>query len=83
MTLRVYGWQSCRPGVGLGVHNQTREICAAQSKAEVARIVGVRAPRLLFNLGETGNDEERAAALAQPGRVLWRGLDDWGKPWRT
>lgn len=83
MTLRVYGWQGYRAGLGRGVHNQTREICAAASKAEVARIVGVKSPRKLFNLEETGNAEECAAARAQPGRVLWRGLDDWKGPWRT
>lgn len=81
--LKVYGWQGWRlaaPREANGSH-QTREICAARSMAEVARIAGQRSPRSLFNLCETGNDEECAAALANPGVILWRGLDRRRDEW--
>jgi hypothetical protein len=78
--LKVYGWQGWRREAP-GWHHQTREICAARSRAEVGRIVD-RKPSALFNLEETGNDEELKVALAQPGVVFWRGLDEWGVPFQ-
>lgn len=72
--LKVYGWVGERPRefqLPPNGNPQTREICAATSKAKVARIVGVRGPHALWNLGDTLNDEECAIALAEPGVVFW------------
>lgn len=75
MPLRTYGWTALigprlREALGeLAWIIQGRAVVAARSKAEVGRIVG-RPPRQLFNLGETGNAEEKAAAEARPGVVL-------------
>ena len=76
-TLKVYGWQSFRRECDPAPNGsrQTREICAAHSMAEVARIAGVNRPQQLFNLGETGNKEELAAATASPGTIFWRPLN--------
>jgi hypothetical protein len=71
--LKVYGWQGCRqkaPG-----SKQTYEIVAAPSKAAAARAAGYVAPRQMFNLCETGNDDDVAQALSEPGVVFWRPLD--------
>jgi hypothetical protein len=79
--LRVYGWEGFRTGA----RNGTREIVAARSQAEAARRAGVGAPRNLFNLCETGNRDEIAEALAQPGTVLWKPIgESWHPefPWR-
>lgn len=76
--LRVYGWQGHRyecPAAANGSH-QTREICAARSQVEVARCAGVKSPRQLFNLTETGNALELEIALRQPGVVFWRPIDE-------
>lgn len=77
--LKVYGWQGYRikecPPAPNGSHS-TREICAATSMAAVARAAGEDHPRRLFNLGETGNNEEIAKALAEPGVVFWHPLDE-------
>jgi hypothetical protein len=43
--------------------------------AAVARAAGVKYPRQLFNLGETGNDNELRIATASPGVVFWRPID--------
>lgn len=72
--LKVYGWQAHRSECKV-VHSQTREIVAATSKTEVARIVGVKSPSYLWNLGETGNTAEVAIAMADPGVVFWKPID--------
>jgi hypothetical protein len=75
--LKVYGWQSfqraCVPASNGS--KQTRQICAASSKAEAARIAGVKSVRTLFNLTETGNAGECRAAMLQPRTVLWQPID--------
>ena len=74
--LKVYGWIGWRREAGTRPNNQqTREIVAATSMAEVGRIIGTP-HRQLFNLGETGNPRELEVALAEPGVVFWRPLDD-------
>jgi hypothetical protein len=76
-TLKVYGWQAFQPAcppAGNG-SKQTRQICAASSQREVARIVGVRSVSSLFNLTETGNAGECKAAMLQPRTVLWQPID--------
>jgi hypothetical protein len=74
----VYGWQGhrshCPPAANGG--KQTREICAARSKVEVARIAGVTGSWKLFKLCETGNAREIELAMASPGAILWAPLDD-------
>lgn len=80
--MKVYGWLGFRSHAATRHgHGQTREICAAKSKAEVGRLLG-RDPRGIFNLDMTGNSAELAAALARPGVVLWRPLDDRSGDWR-
>lgn len=74
-TLKVYGWHGYRLAAK-DRHHQTREICAAPSKAAAARAAGKQRPDQLWNLSETGNQREVEAALQQPGVVLWRSLDD-------
>ena len=74
--LKVYGWLGFRRETGTQ-HGQTREICAAHSMAEVARIVGVRSASRLHNLCETGNRRELEVALAEPGVVFWKPLHDY------
>lgn len=69
--LRVYGWQSTRREA-TGWHKQTREIVAAHSLAEVARIVGVKSPASLFNLSETTNQIELKVAGSKPGVIFWK-----------
>lgn len=77
--LKIYGWQGMRrecPAAPNG-SRQTREICAAPSMAAVARIMGEKSPRALFNLGETGNGMEIAQAMSEPGVVFWKPLNDY------
>lgn len=78
MTLKVYGWEGMRAPLS---RNQTREIVAARSKAEVARIVGEKYPSNLFNLAETGNEGEIQKAMSEPGTVFWRPLDGERDEW--
>lgn len=80
--LKVYGWQDRRLEAE-GWHKQTREIVAARSQAEAARLAGYTRPGQMFNLGETRNEQEIATATAQPGVVFWRGLDAYTEPWRA
>jgi len=79
--LRVYVWEGVR-GECPTHSPMTREIVAATSQVEAARIAGVRSPRQLFNLCETGNADELATARAEPATVFWRPLDAYGDVWR-
>jgi hypothetical protein len=82
--LKTYGWVGSRlecPPAPNG-NRQTREICAAHSQAELARIAGVKRPSNLWNLCETGNKEEVVKVLSEPLTVFWRPLDKRrGKDW--
>ena len=82
--LKVYGWQGWRNEAMNERHAryQTREIMAAPSQSAVARAAGFKRASQLFNLCETGNDEELRVALAEPGVIFWRGLDDHQGDWR-
>lgn len=75
--LKVFGWQGwrseCPPA--LNGNKQTREVVAAKSKAEVARIAGKKYANQLFNLGETGNSLELQLALSKPGVIFWAPID--------
>jgi hypothetical protein len=74
--LKVYGWSS------FSGRTQTREIAAAHSLAEVARLAGYRRPTQLFQLGVTANGPEVAQAMEHPGVVFWRPLDERSASWR-
>ena len=77
LKLKVYSWQGWRsecPAARNG-SSQTTEVVAVKSKAAAARGAGVNRPAQLFNLTETGNDQDIAAAMAEPGVVFWRPLD--------
>jgi hypothetical protein len=74
--LKVYGWIGHRREYNHNGHHQTRECMAAHSKAEVMRVLNVRASDL-FDFSETGNREECAVAMAKPLVNFWRGLDDY------
>lgn len=74
--IKVYVWQGFRTPLSTTTRRvQSREIVAARSKAEVARIVGVKSPSALFCLGETKNQRAVAAAMAEPGTIFWRDID--------
>jgi len=71
--LTVYGWQGYRQSRTDSTRGcVTREICAARSKAEVARLAGKKRPEQLFNLSETFNETERVSARFNPRKVIWR-----------
>ncbi len=73
--MKVYRWQGwrseCPPARNGG--RQTHEIMAAKSKAAVARAMGVKYPRQLFNLGITENEIDVAVAAAEAGETCIRG----------
>lgn len=78
--LKVYEWTGHRREAG-GTHQQTQEIVAATSMAEVARLAGAKGPWQLFNLSETGNDAQIATAMAAPGIIFWRDIHGYAQPW--
>lgn len=74
--LKVYGCRhmrsECPPAANGG--RQTREIVAAPSKREAARLVDPERPWMrprLSEIEETGNDEEIKLAMSEPGVVFW------------
>lgn len=86
--LKVYGWIGWRNEAKLAPNgsHQTREIVAAHSVAEVLRIAGITRSEYGYSGSETGNDEELAVALAEPGVVFWAALDASNRPgteWRA
>lgn len=84
---KVFGWLSHAPKDHparehmKSWHSDLRCIVAAKSKAAAARAAGYGRPSQMFNLGETGNEEEIAAASMHPLVPLCRGLDARGVPW--
>lgn len=77
--LKVYAW------LGSNEFGQTREIIAAHSWKEVYEATPDHFTKNFFRTwgSRTWNDEEVAAATAQPGVVLWRGLDDIHAPFQS
>lgn len=73
-SLKVYGWTSQRYYKG---KPQARCIVAASSWAEAARLSGDKAHLMRTYGSTTSNAREVEAAMAQPGVVLARVLDDW------
>ena len=74
--LKVYGWVSFRG------RTQTREVVAAHSLTEVARLAGYKRPSQLFQISSTGNGPEIAAAMQAPGIIFWHPLDERPLVWR-
>lgn len=77
--LKVYGWTHYRVECRAAANGsrQTREVMAAKSVAEVMRATGLSRKYLTTYGGETGNQTELATALAAPGVVFWRPLNDY------
>lgn len=73
--LKVYGWTDMRRG------EQTREVMAARSKTEVCEVLGRSARWSGDWLSETRNPAELAVALADPGEIFARSLDNHGAPY--
>lgn len=75
-TLKVYGWNGMRRHevITSAVHNQTREIMAAYSAAEVKRATGMTRGEWEHSGCETGNVTELALALSEPGAIFWQPL---------
>jgi hypothetical protein len=69
--VKVYGMTTFREG------KQVRQIVACTSRAEVARITGLTRRALDHSCSTTGNATELEVALAEPGTVFWRPLNDW------
>jgi len=71
--LHVYGWRGLRlegtPSL-TGAH-QTREIVAARSQFEAARLAGATGPGRLVEFAETRNYLECKKAKERPGIVFW------------
>jgi hypothetical protein len=76
--LKVYGWTGYRTEAEASPNGmqQTREIVAATSVAQVMRISGKTRHYLTNYGGETGNTEELRVALAEPGIIFWTELTD-------
>jgi hypothetical protein len=74
--LKVYGWSSFRG------RTQSREVVAAHSLAEVARLAGYKRPSQMFQLTATGNGPEIAQAMQEVGVVFWHPLDERPIVWR-
>lgn len=87
--LKVWGvgrdWRRDCPRAANGTQ-QTREVVAARSMAEAARLLKV-SPSRLKNFGSpTGNPEEIRIAMSKPGTVFWiPSMERIGRgelPWR-
>ena len=55
---------------------QVMIMAAVRSRAEFSRITGISAHCLKDYSSETGNADDIEAAMAKPGTVFWRLLDD-------
>ena len=75
--LKVYGFtmnrhEAIRAANG---NQQTRNVVAAHSVAEVLRLSGMTRSDYNWRGCETGNADEIAVAMAEPGVVFWVELD--------
>jgi hypothetical protein len=79
--LKVYGWLGMRSEAVTerNHHGQTREIVAAHSLAEVARITGLSRYTLSSYGGETGNKQEIELAMSKPGTMFWKPVNGQGE----
>lgn len=79
MTLTVWGMD-----VHLRkVRGQQRAVIASRSKAAAARALDVSIGHFNMYAADTGNEEEIRVALAEPGVVFHRGLDDRDAEWEA
>lgn len=76
--LKVYGAHAVYLSGAVG---QRRAIVAAQSKAAAARALGVSQYYAKSYVTETGNAEEIAQALTEPGVVFHHHIDDRSGGW--
>jgi hypothetical protein len=74
--LKVYRWQSFRIECPTN-HRQTKEVVAARSKTEAARLAGFDRPSQMFNLAEACSDLEIKVAMQSPGTVYWTPIDNY------
>ena len=74
--LRVYRWTSFR-NVGQVGRGQTVEIVAAESMAEVRRLLGVHKHAVEPEFTITSNANEVLTAMEAPGTVFYRQIDDY------
>jgi len=82
--IKVYGWQGWQPSLPPKRNGtqQSREIMAAKSVAEVLRATGMSRHEFNTYASETGNEAELALALACPGVVFFQPLNSLpGEPW--
>mgnify|MGYP007069486498 CR=1 FL=1 len=74
--LKVYRWQSFRTECPT-YHRQTKEVVAARSKAEAARLAGFDRPSQMFNFAEACSDLEIKVAMQSPGTVYWTPINNF------
>lgn len=75
MKLKVYGYSGF---VRDGTHVQSRMVVATTSKKVAAVLFRTTLHDLNEFGGETGNKDEIATAMSNPGKVFYRPLDDRG-----
>ncbi len=78
--------KKCKPKVwGMALpgrkYTQVRAVVATHSQKQAAAAFGVSLYEFRLFACETGNTAEVRAALAKPGQVFSRGLDDRGPFW--
>lgn len=86
--LKVFHGLTHRVVPGRRGMGQVQVVIAAPSRAAVGRAMEEihryqSRNDLRDGWSETGNDSEIAAAMAKPGVVLWRPLDDYRSPFFT
>lgn len=76
--LKVYGVMNFRQECPVSPNRgrQTRDVVAARSIAEAARLIGVSDRFMRVYGSETGNDVEVEICMADPGVVFWRPIND-------
>jgi len=84
--LKVYGWIGMRPSSEQEnwreFGSQARYIVAAHSVAEVCRLANITRSAYNWTGRETGNNDEVATAMTEPGTVFYRKLDLREGDWR-
>ena len=82
--LKVYGatvWLDECPKAPNG-NKQARCVVAARTKKEVMELFGITRNDFEHSACETGNATEIALAMASPGVVFWKPVDDWNGNYR-
>jgi hypothetical protein len=76
--LKVYSWMSFADHKKYPRHGQVRRIVAATSMKEAARLDGGVWSAHSLDITETGNPLAVATAMAKPGTVFQRGINEFG-----